>query len=127
MHLGTSLCTTTAVFQEFRLESIDESVYENLCPWQWVERGNVDFFVLLFGRTVVSLGGRKLCHIIPLFPLYPEAEGKDRYSIGEFEYGPWACGINCLAAVKCWEAHLQSQGKKKKKYNRRVTSNLTSF
>lgn len=80
---GHIVVQTKIVFQEFR----PESVYDNLCLWQWVEVCNIDCFVLLFGRTVFPLRGRKLCHTIPFFPLYPEGEGTDQYSAAGFEYG----------------------------------------
>lgn len=85
-----------------------------MCLWQWVE-GHIDSFGLLFGRTLFPLRGRKLGHMIPFFPLYPEGEGMDQYSAGGFKYGLLAFGLNHFAAVKFWEARSWSQ---KKMYNR---------
>lgn len=45
-----ALCTTSTVFQEFRLERL----YKNSCLWQRVEGQNIDYFVLLSGRAISS-------------------------------------------------------------------------
>lgn len=45
-----ALCTTSTVFQEFRLEKL----YKNSCLWQRVEGQNIDYFVLLSGRAISS-------------------------------------------------------------------------
>lgn len=82
--------------------------------WQWVE-GHINWFGLLFGRALFPLRGRKLCHMVPSFPLYSEGEGMDQYSTGVFKCGLWAFGLNHFAAVKCWEARSWSQ---KKMYSR---------
>lgn len=53
--------------------------------------------VVFFERMVFSLGEKWLCHVIPLFPLYPEAEGMDQYSRGGFEnaVGLWGKLFSC--------------------------------